>query len=297
MNRKRFTWLIIMMVVSLAGITGVQIYWVRNAVAIRNENFTNSVLSALQQTAGSLESSRRVAFFNDFVLRDRLWRDSLSGVTGVFSFGSYSSPEGGGFSLNITGETNYSVSQPGPTDQPDDVLNDEFLFGGMIPEGDSVTIVITSPEESSPITPVYPLPKSGTREQRVVISQDEYMGWLKKRASEFQRMSDQMISEMYDWEAKSELDDRLVKYTLDQVLSLHGIKTQYEFAIVRGNKISGGTYSPGNSKALLQNDYMVRLFPGRLIKDEVMLSVIFPHKRDYLLGSMTWLLVSSLLFS
>ena len=66
MNRRRFTWLIIMMVVSLAGITGVQIYWIGNAIKIRNDNFDNSVISAMHTTVGSLESSSRVSFFNQF---------------------------------------------------------------------------------------------------------------------------------------------------------------------------------------------------------------------------------------
>jgi two-component system, OmpR family, phosphate regulon sensor histidine kinase PhoR len=297
MNRKRFTWLIIMMVVSLAGITGVQIYWVRNAIAIGNENFSNSVQNALHQAAGSLESSRRVAFFNDFMLREKPWTDSIAGMKGVFSFESFSSQYGGGFSLNITGESGFQPPQQGSEPNRAEPEDDEYLFDGVIPEGDSVTIVITSPGEMTADNRSDAATEGKTTEKRVVISQSEYTDWLKRRASEFQRMSEQMVSEMYDWEERAEIDDRLVKYTLDRTLSHHGVKTPYEFAVVRGGRFAGGIFTNTHADDLMNSDYMVRLFPGRLVKDEVILSVIFPNKRDFVLGNMTWLLVSSLLFS
>ena len=102
MNRRRFTWLIIMMVVSLAGITGVQIYWIGNAIKIRNDNFDNSVISAMHTTVGSLESSSRVSFFNQFSLRERNLRDSIISGTDLLSLGSYSSAFLEGFNLSIS---------------------------------------------------------------------------------------------------------------------------------------------------------------------------------------------------
>jgi len=42
---------------------------------------------------------------------------------------------------------------------------------------------------------------------------------------------------------------------------------------------------------------MVRLFPDNIIRRDLILSVVFPEKTNYVLGSMTWLLSASLLFS
>jgi two-component system, OmpR family, phosphate regulon sensor histidine kinase PhoR len=294
MNKRRFTWLIIMMVVSLAGITGVQIYWIRSAINIRNENFDNSVINALHQAVGSLESSSRIAFFNDFALRERSLRDSLLNGTVFAGIDALASTYPGGFSINITGQSQISI--PNIPDKPADEFS-EIIFDGVIPDGDSVTIVITSTEDmgfageetmNEPPVPV---------ERRIVMGHDEYIGWLKKRAEEFQRLSEQMISELSDWESRVEIDDRLVKYTLNRVFNIHGVKTPYEFAVIRSGKISGGQYSDGNEEDILTSGYNVRLFPGRMVKDEVLLSVVFPGKRDYVLGSITWILVSSLVFS
>ena len=283
-----------MMVVSLAGITGVQIYWIRSAINIRNENFDNSVKNALHQAVGSLESSSRIAFFNDFALRGGYLRDSILNGSVFAGIDALASTYPGGFSINITGQSQISI--PNTPDKPSDDFS-EIIFDGVIPDGDSVTIVITSAENMGYAGEYTmnetPLPV----ERRIVMGHEEYIGWLKKRAEEFQRLSEQMISELSDWENRVEIDDRLVKYTLNRVFNIHGVKTPYEFAVIRSGNISGGLYSTENEDDILASGYNVRLFPGRLIKDEVLLSVVFPGKRDYVLGSITWILVSSLIFS
>lgn len=283
-----------MMVISLAGITGVQFYWIRSAVKIRNDNFDNSVLNALHRAVGSLESSSRMAFFNEFSIREEAYRDSIvSGSDFLSSFGTYASAFPGGFSINITGSTNIGRSQP--INKPGDGSSD-FLYDGVIPEGDSVTIVIASTNDqfrNSDSIPGSMMPV----ERRIVMGQDEYVDWLRTRAAELQRLSEQMISELSDWESRVEIDDRLVRYTLNRVFNLHGVKTPYEFAIIRGDDISAGQYNEENTEKLMASEYRVSLFPGRVVKDEILLSVIFPEKRDYVIGSMTWILASSLLFS
>ena len=66
MSRKFFTGLVIMMALSIFGITWVQIKWIRNAVNIRNENFNNAVFISLNNAAGEIESLRKMNFFNNF---------------------------------------------------------------------------------------------------------------------------------------------------------------------------------------------------------------------------------------
>ena len=40
----------------------------------------------------------------------------------------------------------------------------------------------------------------------VSVNRKEFIDWVRKRASEFQNMSDQMISEVYQWEKTMELE-------------------------------------------------------------------------------------------
>ena len=92
MNRKKFTGLIIMMLLSIFGIIWVQIVWIRNAVDIQNESFNNAVSISLSNAANAIESSRRMNFFNNFMLTDPLsFNDSSNDINGYLSIRSYSS--------------------------------------------------------------------------------------------------------------------------------------------------------------------------------------------------------------
>ena len=53
-----------------------------------------------------------------------------------------------------------------------------------------------------------------TNSRAVYIRQNEFLDWVKKRSSEFQNMSDQMINEIYQWEKTLELDNKEIEYTL-----------------------------------------------------------------------------------
>ena len=106
MNRMKFTGLIIMMLLSIIGIIWVQIVWIRKAVGIRNEIFNNEVIVSLSNAANDIESSRKMNFFNNFILGDPLSFSNFSGnITGYLSIGSYSSEPGNRLSVKITNQS------------------------------------------------------------------------------------------------------------------------------------------------------------------------------------------------
>ena len=71
------------------------------------------------------------------------------------------------------------------------------------------------------------------------IRQSEYLEWVKKRSSEFQNMSNQMISEIYQWEKTLELDNKEIDFNLKRSLAYAQIETPYEFAIIKNGVCSG----------------------------------------------------------
>ncbi len=50
-------------------------------------------------------------------------------------------------------------------------------------------------------------------------------------------------------------------------------------------------------KDFLSSNYMVQLFPDNIIRQNLIVSVIFPERANYVMGSMAWLLGGSFLFS
>ena len=295
MSRKKFIGLIFMMLLSITGIIWVQIVWIRNAVSIRNENFNNAVVTSLNNAANSIESSQKMSFFNDFILKDpEMFGQTAEDITGYISIGSYSSVDSNNGSFHIT-----SQSVTGTIDNSGNVR----ISKPSIEKGDSDlfseadTAVINSSDKQ-----VDPGVKSKGEELNreagaIYIKRKEFLDWVRKRTSDFHNMSDQMISEVYQWEKTLDLDHNSVGYALQRSFLLWRIETPFEFAIIRDGKVQDGSFNKSEKNDFLKSNYKVTLFPDNIIRQDLQISVIFPERTNYVLGSMGFILGGSLLFS
>lgn len=295
MNRKKFTGLIVMMLLSIIGIIWVQIVWIRNAVDIQNEGFNNRVGISLYNAANAIESSRKMNFFNNLMPSDPLsFNDSSTDVTGYLTIGGYSSAPGNKFSVRITDQSvtgTFNTGKLTTTSKSYIITNDTSIVS------DSVTFVIPTPDKSGKADIVKKGDDLSTNSRDLFIKQNEFINWVKKRSSEFQNMSDQMINEIYQWEKTLELDNKEIEYTLNQALAYTNIQTPYEYAIIKNGIVQNGKFKKLQKNDFLKSKYSVRLFPDNIIRQDIVLSVIFPERTNYLLGSMVWILGGSMLFS
>src|SRR5690606_15063301 len=69
MNMRKFTGLIVLMVVSVVAIGWVQVTWISNSVKAQNEQFDFFVINSLRNTAHSMETNRRMNFLNEMFIR------------------------------------------------------------------------------------------------------------------------------------------------------------------------------------------------------------------------------------
>ncbi len=287
MSRSKFVGLIFMMLVSLIGIILVQMVWIKEAVGIRNESFNAIAIGSIREAAESIESSRKMSFFNDYILKDRVVPESsASSVSDYVNIQSYSAGTEGSFSVRIT---NQSVTQ-NPGEKPVIITHDTLITS------DSGAFIVASTHDPGKMTIVKsrdPEVKQGT----VYIRQQEFIDWVKKRRDEFRNMSDQMISDVYNWEKTMELDNQIVEFNLRRSLMFSNIHTPFEFAIIRNGEVTEGTYNKSNKNDFLKSIYQVRLFPDNIIRQDLVLSVVFPERTNYILGSMIWILGGSFLFS
>jgi len=295
MNRIKFTGLIFMMLLSIVGIIWVQIVWIKDAINIQNKSFDYVVGVSLTNAANRIESSRKMNFFNNFMLNDPLsFNDTSNDITGYLSIGSYSSQPGNKISVSITNQTVTGNSDSSKVT----TVNKSFTFNGdSSVVSDSVSFVVAAPDESGKMKIVKGSDNLNTSSREVYIKQNEFLDWLKKRSNEFQNMSDQMISEIYQWEKTLELDNKEIAYTLKQSLGYAGIETPYEYAVIKNGKVQDGPFKKSLKNDFLKSKYRVRLFPDNIIRQDLVLSVIFPERTNYVLGSMAWILAGSMLFS
>ena len=295
MNRKKFAGLIIMMLLSILGIIWVQIVWIRNAINIRNESFNNAVFVSLSNAANAIESSRKLNFFNNFVLSDPAFSGNNSDSnTDYLSINSYSTSPNNKVSINITNQ-----SYSGNFDSGRIIVKKKSysIDGDTTIVSDSDTLIVESNEKHERAKNVNNRERLTNGSKALYVPQSEFLNWVRKRSSEFQNMSDQLISEIYQWEKTLELDDKEVENSLNQSFSFAGVRTPFEYAIVKDGVVQDGTFKKSQKKDFLKSNYMVRLFPGNIIRRDLVLSVIFPERTNYVLGSITWLLGGSFLFS
>jgi two-component system phosphate regulon sensor histidine kinase PhoR len=295
MNSKKFAGLIIMMLLSIVGIIWVQIVWIKNAIGIQNDGFNNRVSMSLLNAANSIESSRKMNFFNNFMPSDPFsYNDSSSDISGYLSIGGYSTAPGNKFRINITNQSvtgGFDTGKITTVNKSYTIKNDNSIIS------DSVTYVASASDKSGKMNILRNGDNLNTNSRAVYVKQNEFLNWVKKRSSEFQNMSDQMINEIYQWEKTLELDNKEIDYTLSQTLAYTGIQTPYEYAIIKNGIVQDGTFKKSQKNDFLKSKYMVRLFPDNIIRQDLILSVIFPEQTNYVLGSMVWILGGSMIFS
>ncbi len=262
MNKRKFTGLIVLMVVSVVAIIWVQVTWIGNSVRVQSEQFDFFVINSLRNTASSMETNRRMNFLNDMfisgysALPQTVMRSANAGVT----------PESFSIESKSTSET------------------------------DSVEIVVST-NNNPPVTmKVSRDDARATLQSSIVVAPDEYMRWVQQQAIEFQSMSNQLVSEMFGWERNMKINREELLHTLQGELTASGIDTPFEFAIIRGDSIVDGVYSKVRSKDFRESPYKVNLFAEGLLRKGETLSVVFPRKTNYVLGSMGLMLGGSGLF-
>lgn len=284
MNRKKFAGLIFMMLFSIVGIIWVQLIWIRSAVNIRNENFDYYVKASIQEAANEIESSRRMKMmFPGF----NPWNDTIDDISGYVAMNSFSSGDGANFSIRVT---NQSVTQE-PGKEPEIVTHDTTYTS------DTSGIFVNSSDKTGKMVVIKSSGIKGKNNDSLYVTQNEFVEWVRKRRDEFRNMSDQMISEVYQWEKTMEISNKEIDNALRQSLAFTGIQTPFEFAIIKNGKVTEGTYKKSGKNDFLKSRYKVRLFPDNIISQDMVVSVVFPERTNYVLGSMAWILGGSLLFS
>jgi two-component system, OmpR family, phosphate regulon sensor histidine kinase PhoR len=291
MSKNKFIGLILMMLLSLTGIIWVQIVWIRRSLEISNVMFNRAVFASLNEAASTIESNRKMNFFFDSPMSVNSPEGDISSYLRI---GSYSSGDGNKVSYSVT-----SQSVTGTVDSSGKIqLNEPVITKTdttFYSDSGSPTMILPQKHGDLTISGNNQLAKAG--QESVPANRKEFIDRVRKRGNEFQNMSDQMIAEVYQWEKTMTLDNNEVNFALTRSFHFSGIETPFEFAVIKDGKIQEGTFKKSGKNDFLKSNYMVQLFPDNILKQNLILSVIFPERANSVLGGMAWLLGGSLLFS
>lgn len=258
-SRKRINWLIALMTISLLGITGIQAYWLNNAYQLEEEKFDQEVAEALTGVSRRLETLETINFLYE-----------------NFKLDPFFSPQFNSF------------------------YNDKYLQdSSLLIEGTSghFSIAVRMNDDSIEVrenrienTPGIRYSNRDTS-YRVTLTERERIAMrLKKMDAVF----DQLIRSSIN--RKMGIKSRMTEEHLDSILAfeLHsrGITIPYEYSVSEGNNVILTSQNWDETP----HAHMATLFPNDFYGRNHLL-VSFPGKTSYLISSMWFTLLISLLFT
>lgn len=253
-TKKGIRWLIILMTLSLTGITAIQAYWVFNAYSIKEEKFDQEVGEALSGVSKRLEAIEAVNFLNDSPNLEPFF-NSNNILNSYESFDSaekiQAAEQGLLFSMKINRDTS-------------------FLFK---------------------------MDSNGLRVKAEIDLKDEIPLMVEKVENRMVNLS-KVYEKLMRHEARKSgrIEHRLMKKDLDSLIQFEletkGISIPFEYAVMENNElaIKSEEWSPE------KDQHKASLFPGDFFGNRLLM-VSFPRKANYLLGTMWFTLMNSLLFT
>lgn len=289
LKRNRIPFAIVTITIALLGLIGIQVYWINNALSLREEQFKKDISSALINTVEKVE---RFETMNSFKLNDKtkqLWNNIKNQIK------AHSNPT----ILEKSNSRDTVIEKNGQSIRINE-LSKEFL---------DTTNGIRTYEKT------YSSTNNNLKLNIPNINFDFDLGdSLPSIAKNFENIGkqlmdqraeiiDNILDEMFHMHSRKPIEKRITPKQLDSMLSeqlhMQGITTQYEFGVFDGYQnplLYKGKSSKPFTKELIREGYTIRLFPGDYFRTPLFLSVYFPHQKRYLIGSMWMMLTFSAIF-
>ena len=287
MNNRIIKILIIIISCALIGLIGIQIYWINNAVALKEDEFRKKVSTALQDVSRSLERREVVEKVMSSNTGRRMLRNHLRSVKMKHRMRKLQERfPSGSDTIRRVGANGYEI---------------EIVKKG----GDSTLRYISGSRTS--VSPNGSI-SSSFRFGMSLAEEAEEERWLgadsQEVISKFEDKShlfDDIMNDLFEMGFNKPLDQRVPPEELDsliaQELEKYFINTEFRSGVYDffGREIEAYTES-GDDEELRKSVFKVKLFPNDFIGNPHYLSIYFPYQKSYILSTMSTMLVLSVLF-
>ncbi len=279
--KRRFIILVIIAIsISLLGLLGIQLYWIRNAVAIKEINFDRGVSEA---------STRAISKFNKHELTRRIIREQdrhqhISQLGHMLD------------SLNRRYYDQFFARQHDQTPRVDasgmlwqDIniqLREQFGQGAGMSTYDT-TLVFGDHRQ--------PGLEAGYLPESMRYANQDPMSAFFERSKIVSDLFEELFSTRYTFKVSDKESIAALDSLLSNELQNQGIKTPYDFGIYNPVKHTLVTEKTGDhSDQLLQSQYAYHLFPNDLFVNPEYLLLHFPQQERYILSQMNAMLGASI---
>ncbi len=297
------------MSVSLIGIIVVQVFWIKNAIDVKSEQFDRSVNDAMNQVVERLEKNENLLVISDqfrqfnhtvnFSLPDL---DSLMEYHYVVfdSLGKHESRFNS--SDNKLNWLEKDFQQKLETYSWIDSMDSQFSFRVSIPDMSEKQVTVESTIDND-------RDMTGLNKNNVYVfseASDSAELFIKAESRvnlkriELSNMVNQMMLEVEAFSAPitQRLDTGYLQSRIVKALDDNGIEIPFEFAVVSGLSDNLIPVKSGNfSDDALNSPYRVSLFPNDIFERPNFLLLSFPEISSHLYKSILFLLAGSVVFT
>lgn len=306
MKMKRLYLIIVLMSVSLVGIIVVQWYWIRNAIELREESYDRDVREALTQTVQRVDKRMNMVFLADRMpdhMPEKLIKsDTLGAVIEPRKMARFYRQNREEMEEHIR-EKQHILRKKRDFDQKyrDSirVSMEKSMEKMELPNLDSLKNDINIPEIKIPGDVRIEMDLKGLNKE---IEQLDLRIFQKQLEEQTQRMQEVFKEMALEYKVHFDSIRNSIPYRqLDTTLKWHlrekGIESDYSYAVVDGEEDSLLYKSSGFEESENKDSYRANLFPNDLIRKNTYLLLQIPRKTSFILQSISWLLVGSLLFT
>ena len=272
MSKKIFILLVVLMVIALLGIITVQIFWIRSSIELKEEQFSTSVKFALSRVSENIQK--------------REFRDNISRYAPMID------------SMQKSKESNVRdfVFQ-----QIDTSRNEVFTFRQSILESSYQSQF--SPFEADTVNFRTFLSREETQVEKIEFNSKDFSELSPKdRMVKIERLDryDKLELEgiFKNIVSRTPIHDRVsnneIRLNLDNELRARDVNTKFEYGV-----FSDGLITKVKSAKFVEQrgfTYKVPLFLTDEDISDYQLYVSFPDKKEYILSTMSWILVLSAIF-
>ena len=274
MMRKRiFVLIVILMSVALIGIISVQVFWIKNTVQITEEQFSANVKFALAKVSDDIKQRE----FNDFYFKiEELYTE--------------------GDKLKVSDVSKFIF------EKIDTANNEKFTYSQSIIESNYKVPTEFFENDSVNFKEIY------SKEEIVIVKDqvlDKTVGGIEPPEERYVKVGRFKTAEKSYLEAQFDIytsklpvhrrvSNREINFRLANELKSKGISTDFKYGIY-SNGLATQVKS-GYFRKEVGKSYMVPMFADAEGNSNYQLYVTFPQKKNYILGSISKILVLSVFF-
>jgi two-component system phosphate regulon sensor histidine kinase PhoR len=304
MKKKRLYMILVLMSISLAGIIGVQWFWIRNAIEVREANYDRDIRTALASATERMEKRRNMIFMSDRLHdAEQLSHtgDSIHTRLDPRKIARFYRQE----QKKVQDEAQMNQEK---LQQKMDSLQmkhediqqqvEESIQKIRLPRLDSLQAMSIRSLKSLDTQKIR-LEIGQSKEQMIVLDMNTFRKDLEEQTEKMQEVFREMALEyrlQFD-SIRHQMDFVQLDTILSRELRKGGIHADYAFAVWNQKQdrmlYQSQQFDPSEQK----ESYRANLYPDDLIRKDTWLLLQIPRKQSLILQSLTYLLIGSFLFT